>query len=61
MTGISYITNEKGKKTAVVIDLIKLHQLWEDFYDKIMIAQRKKDTRIPIEKVKKRLQQKGIL
>jgi hypothetical protein len=55
MHGINYITNEKGKRTGVVIDLSKHGDLWEDFYDAWMIEQRKEDQRIPWEKAKKML------
>jgi hypothetical protein len=30
MTGIKFITDEKGRKTAVIIDLKKHKALWED-------------------------------
>ena len=32
MTGIQFITDEAGQKTAVVIDLKKHKALWEDMY-----------------------------
>jgi hypothetical protein len=33
MTGIQFITDEKGRKTAAVIDLKKHKALWEDIED----------------------------
>jgi hypothetical protein len=33
MTGIQFITDEKGRKTAAVIDLKKDKALWEDIED----------------------------
>ncbi len=33
MTGIQFLTDEKGRKVAVQIDLRKHGALWEDFYD----------------------------
>jgi len=33
MNGISYLVNEQGERTAVVIDLALHGELWEDFYD----------------------------
>ena len=33
MTGIQFLTDEKGRKMAVQIDLRKHGALWEDFYD----------------------------
>ena len=31
MTGIQFVTDEKGRKVAVLIDLKKHKALWEDF------------------------------
>lgn len=61
MNGVSYITNEKGKKTAVVIDLKKHGELWEDFYDKILIEERKDEEKISFEEVKNTLKKQGKL
>ena len=33
MEGIQFVTNDKGKKVAVMIDLRKHGEVWEDFYD----------------------------
>jgi len=33
MNGIQYVTDEKGRKVAVQIDLKKHRQLWEDIED----------------------------
>ena len=33
MEGIQYVIDDKGQKTAVLIDLMKYGKLWEDFYD----------------------------
>ena len=33
MTGIQFLTDEKGRRVAVQIDLRKHRSLWEDFYD----------------------------
>ena len=47
MKGIQFVTDEKGKKTAVVIDLSEHGLLWEDFYDGLTVLERKDDPRIP--------------
>ena len=36
MAGIKFVTDEKGQKVAVQIDLKKLGDLWEDFYDNLI-------------------------
>jgi len=40
-----FVTNEKGKKIAVQIDLDRYDDLWEDFYDQL-VAEQRKDARI---------------
>jgi hypothetical protein len=39
MTGIQFITDEKGRKTAAVIGLKKHRALWEDFED-VLVSRR---------------------
>ena len=36
MTGIQFLTNEAGHKTAVLIDLKRNRVLWEDFYHTLL-------------------------
>ena len=52
MTGIQYVTDEKGRKVAVQIDLRKHRKLWEDIEDVLVSRSRRHEKRIPIEKVK---------
>jgi hypothetical protein len=52
MSGIQYVTDEKGRKVAVQIDL-KLHrELWEDIEDVLVSRSRRGEKRISLEKVK---------
>lgn len=55
MKGIQFLTDEKGKKTAVQIDLKKYGELWEDFCDNIVADQRADEPRESLEVVEKRL------
>ncbi|HMQ77954.1 MAG TPA: hypothetical protein PKE39_00345 [Ignavibacteria bacterium] len=55
MTGINFVINEKGKKSAVVIDLKKHGKLWEDFYDALKVRQRKNEPRETLQMVKDKL------
>ena len=49
MSGIQFITDEKGHKTAAVIDL-KIHKaIWEDFYDGLVSKLRQPESSIPYE------------
>ena len=49
MTGIQYITDEKGRKVAVQIDLKKHGAIWEDFFDGLISESRRKEKSIPYE------------
>ncbi len=47
MSGIQFLTDEKGRKVAVQIDLRKHGALWEDFYDGLISQQRRKEKGSP--------------
>ena len=59
MTGINFVINEKGKKSAVVIDLKKQGKLWEDFYDALKVKQRKNEPRETFRMVKDKFKKTG--
>jgi len=61
MTGIQFITDRKGRKTAAVIDLKKHKALWEDIEDVLISRSRRHEKRIPLEKVKADLIKSGKL
>jgi len=61
MTGIQFITDAKGRKTAAVIDLRKHRALWEDIEDLLVARSRRHEKRIPLEKVKAGLIASGKL
>ena len=61
MEGIQFVTNDKGQKVAVMIDLRKYGELWEDFYDSVTARLRAKEPRESLETVKKRLRKQGKL
>ncbi len=61
MKGIQFIVDDKGEKTAVLIDLKEHGDLWEDFYDKLIARSRDDDPRESLESVRKRLKQQGKL
>ncbi len=64
MNGINYITDENGKRNAVVLDLNKYSKVWEDMYDIIIADERVKEPKESYEsvkmKIKKRLQSEKI-
>ncbi len=61
MSGIHFVTDEKGRKVAVQIDLKKHRELWQDIEDLFVSRSRKHEKRIPLEKVKARLAKNGKL
>jgi len=61
MTGIQFLTDEKGRKVAVQIDLRKHRALWEDFYDGLISEQRRKEKGVPLTTVKSDLVKRGRL
>ena len=61
MQGINYVTNEDGKRVAVLIDLKKHGDLWEDFYDGLTAKRRKSEPRESLADVKKLLRKNGKL
>jgi hypothetical protein len=61
MTGIQYITDEKGRKTAAVVDLKRHRALWEDIQDVLVSRSRRRERRIPLEEVKADLIKSGKL
>lgn len=61
MTGIQFITDESGRKTAAVIDLKKHRALWEDIEDVLLSRSRRHEKRIPLTRVKADLIKSGKL
>jgi hypothetical protein len=61
MTGIQFVTDEKGRKVAVQIDLKKHRELWEDIQDVLVSRSRRNEKRIPLAKVKPELVKSGKL
>ena len=59
MAGIKFVTDEKGQKVAVQIDLKKLGDLWEDFYDNLIAKQRIDEPRESLDSVKAILRKIG--
>ena len=49
MTGIHFVTDERGRKVAVQIDLKKHGARLEDFWDGLISESRRKEKGIPYE------------
>ena len=49
MTGIQFVTDERGRKVGVLIDLKKHRAIWEDFWDGLVSESRRKEKRVSYE------------
>jgi hypothetical protein len=49
MNGIQFVTDEKGRKVAVQIDLKKHGAIWEDFQDALIAMSRRNEKSISYE------------
>ena len=61
MEGIFYVIDEKSQKRFVQIDLSIHGELWEDFYDILVVNERKNEESIPYDVVKDELKKYGKL
>jgi len=55
MSGITFMVDSSGKKTAAVIDLRRHRKLWEDFFDTLLAESRAHEPRESLDSVKRRL------
>jgi len=55
MRGVQFLVDEEGEKTAVLIDLKKNAQLWEDSYDVALASSRANEPRESLASVKRRI------
>jgi hypothetical protein len=58
MEGIQFVTNDKGKKVAVLIDLARHGEMWEDIYDHLVAESRAHEKSVPFAVVKRRLERR---
>ena len=61
MTGVQFVTNSKGRKVAVLVDLKKHGARLQDFWDGLVSESRRKEAGIPLAKVKADLIKRGRL
>lgn len=59
MTGVKYITDEKGERTDVVINLNQHGKNLEDFFDFLVFEERKDEKTVPFESILSDLKAKG--
>ena len=61
MNGVQFLTDEKGRKVAVQLDLKTHRELWGDIEDLLVSRSRKNEKRIPLATVKVGLIKSGKL
>lgn len=61
MSGIQFLVDETGHKTAVVIDLKRNKAVWEDFYDTLLAKRRANEPRESLAAVRRKLVKAGKL
>ena len=61
MSGVQFLVDDQGQKTAAVIDLKKHADVWEDFYDVLLARKRAHTPRESLASVKRRLIRSGKL
>jgi hypothetical protein len=59
-SSVQFLTNEKGKKTAVVLPIEDYEKLREDLDDLAVIAERRDEQTIPHAEFKKGLKRNGL-
>ena len=57
---VQFLTNEKGRKTAVVLPIENYEKLQEDLEDLAVIAERRDEETIPHDEFKKGLKRNGL-
>ena len=61
MTGIQFVTDAKGRKVAVQINLKRYGAVLEDFWDGMISESRRNEKGIPLETIKADLVKRGRL
>lgn len=56
-----FITDENGKKTAVILPIEEFEELLEDLEDLVVMAERREEPTIPFEEIVERLKRDGFL
>ena len=57
MKGVEFVVDDSGKKKAVLIDLERWSELWEDFYDFMVSESRKNEPTVAWNDLKAEMEQ----
>jgi hypothetical protein len=53
--GVEFVIDDDGQKKAVTIDLKTHGEIWEDFYDTLLVKERESEPRESLKEVKKKI------
>lgn len=59
--GIQYVTNDRGQRVGVLLDLNEWGELWEDIYDSMMAMERNGEPSMPLEDFEAELRAEGLI
>ena len=61
LEGIQFVTDTSGKRTAVILDLDRYGEIWEDIYAVLIAQERENEPQGSLEEVKRFLISEGKL
>ena len=56
-----FIVDMQGKKTGIILPLNRYQRLMEDLHDLAVVAERRTETSVSLQEMKRRLKKDGIL
>jgi hypothetical protein len=58
---VQYVTDDKGRKTSVILSVDTYEEMLEDIQDLVAVAERRNDKKFSLIEMKKRLKKDGLL
>jgi hypothetical protein len=58
---MQYVTDQKGRKTSVILPVETYEEMLEDIQDLVAVAERRKEKTLSLTDMKKRLKKDGLL
>ncbi len=53
--GVEFVIDDDGQKKAILIDLKRHRDIWEDFYDSLRVKERESEPRESLREVKRKV------
>ncbi len=61
ITSQQYITDKDGQKTGVILSIDEYERLLDDLHDLAVVAERRSETPVSLDKMKEWLKEDGVL